>query len=141
MPTVSVYIRGEDWEAWRRLEKPSEFIHNALNPPKPTLEEYRKLYLDAGNDPEFVDRLIDGLAKSSLFNKPIKTPQTVKPMVSSGWAVNPKDGKKAIQKVGYRPDEESYSKRFPVIKQPQDIPKRDDPWEGPILKKGRKGKK
>lgn len=31
MPTVSVYIKNDDWEAWRKLEKPSEFIHNALN--------------------------------------------------------------------------------------------------------------
>ena len=31
MPTVSIYIKNEDWEAWRGLEKPSEFIHNALN--------------------------------------------------------------------------------------------------------------
>lgn len=32
MPTVSVYIKNEDWEKWSALEKPSEFIHNALNP-------------------------------------------------------------------------------------------------------------
>lgn len=36
MPTVSVYIKNEDWDAWRALDKPSEFIHNALNGTKVT---------------------------------------------------------------------------------------------------------
>ena len=31
MPTVSIYIKNEDWAAWRALDKPSEFIHQALN--------------------------------------------------------------------------------------------------------------
>lgn len=31
MPTVSVYIKKEDWNKWVAIKKPSEFIHNALN--------------------------------------------------------------------------------------------------------------
>lgn len=30
MPTVSVSIRNEDYDKWRALESPAEFIHNAL---------------------------------------------------------------------------------------------------------------
>lgn len=31
MPTVSVSIRNEDYDKWRKLDSPAEFIHNALN--------------------------------------------------------------------------------------------------------------
>lgn len=31
MPTVSFYLRNEDYDKWRAVEKPGEFIHNALN--------------------------------------------------------------------------------------------------------------
>ena len=31
MPTVSFYLRNEDYDKWRALKKPGEFIHNALN--------------------------------------------------------------------------------------------------------------
>ncbi len=31
MPTISLYIREEDYEKWRAIGNPSEFIHNALN--------------------------------------------------------------------------------------------------------------
>ena len=31
MPTVSFYLKNEDYDKWRALEKPGEFIHNALN--------------------------------------------------------------------------------------------------------------
>lgn len=30
MPQVTVYIREEDLEKWKAIEKKSEFIHNAL---------------------------------------------------------------------------------------------------------------
>lgn len=32
MPQVTVYIRKEDMERWKKIDKKSEFIHNALNP-------------------------------------------------------------------------------------------------------------
>ena len=38
MPTVSFYLRNEDYDKWRKLEKPGEFIHNALNSPKTIAE-------------------------------------------------------------------------------------------------------
>jgi hypothetical protein len=38
MPQVTVYIREEDINAWRSVEKKSEFIHNALSG-KPTWEK------------------------------------------------------------------------------------------------------
>lgn len=31
MPQVTVYIRKDDLDKWRALEKKSEFIHNALD--------------------------------------------------------------------------------------------------------------
>jgi len=31
MPQVTVYIRDDDLELWKSVEKKSEFIHNALN--------------------------------------------------------------------------------------------------------------
>jgi hypothetical protein len=34
----------------------------------PSLEEYRQMFLDAGRDPEWVERYIDGLSKSSLYD-------------------------------------------------------------------------
>lgn len=34
MPQVTVYVRNEDLAKWKALEKKSEFIHNALNPPE-----------------------------------------------------------------------------------------------------------
>lgn len=30
MPQVTVYIREEDLELWKAIEKKSEFLHNAL---------------------------------------------------------------------------------------------------------------
>lgn len=40
MPQVTVYIRDEDIERWREVEKKSEFIHSALrdSPSSYTLE-------------------------------------------------------------------------------------------------------
>jgi hypothetical protein len=35
MPQVTVYVRQEDMAAWRAIEKKSEFISQALNPPPP----------------------------------------------------------------------------------------------------------
>ena len=32
MPQVTVYIRDDDLDKWKGMEKKSEFIHNALNP-------------------------------------------------------------------------------------------------------------
>lgn len=33
MPSVQVYIREEDYDKWKAIEKKSEFIHNALKEP------------------------------------------------------------------------------------------------------------
>ena len=32
MPKVTVYVRNEDLDKWKAVEKKTEFIHNALNP-------------------------------------------------------------------------------------------------------------
>lgn len=38
MPQVTVYIREEDLEKWKAIEKKSEFIHNALTSTSETIE-------------------------------------------------------------------------------------------------------
>lgn len=79
MPTVSVSIRNEDYDKWRALESPAEFIHNALNPP-----------VDLKDAMSRIEPILD----VHIHPKPIKTPkdviQTLKVSDFGGGAPIPK---------------------------------------------------
>ena len=51
MPQVTVYVRSEDLEKWKAVEKKSEFIHKALNFEQgiPTSRKYRELEMPHPN--------------------------------------------------------------------------------------------
>lgn len=73
MPTVSVYVKNEDWEKWRALQKPSEFIHNALN--RAVLEHVAGIK-ETGLTEKMLDDTLKSLEDKGI--KPIKTPKGIK---------------------------------------------------------------
>lgn len=121
MPTVSVYIRKEDYIKWLELEKPGEFIHNALNPREPNPRPMTQ---------KDVDEFGKELAKRTLGamqNKPIKTPREK--------TVYPFDEVNAIANLNH--DAVRLQDKMPVIKSPKDAQKATG-WAGSNFKKGKK---
>lgn len=76
MPQVTVYIRAEDMDAWKAIEKKSEFIHNALN-------DGRMPFLEAQRIPEIVrtkwEKANEALseAKVSTEGRYVATPEGI----------------------------------------------------------------
>ena len=111
MPTVSFYLKNEDYDKWVALPHKGEFIHNALNP-----------YDGLGGKPTYVMSASD----KGIISKPIKTPKMTKEALDYA-----KRGDEAAAAV----------MGLDVIKQPKDIPPlaRDEPdWGGPMWKKGKR---
>lgn len=73
MPTVSVSIRNEDYDKWRALKSPAEFVHIALQY-IPMMDETEKLK-EFDKHPELKPEL-SGLDMIVNDAKLIKTPKT-----------------------------------------------------------------
>ena len=71
MPKVTVYIRNEDMEAWRDIEKKAEFIHEALSsysrPDKDTNSPYNYI---AGTPTPNQKKTIQERHKEMYSNEP-----------------------------------------------------------------------
>ena len=85
MPDVKVYIRSEDLELWNKIEKKSEWMHNALNGRLKHLEKQlgrleKKMVDDIVNTPKLV--ILPSIPKEEPFktyfknksSKPSKQP-------------------------------------------------------------------
>lgn len=70
MPTVSFYLKNEDYDKWRSLEKPGEFIHNALS---------AKSFIAPNIIPDYpeFDVINPQTGQARVMEKAIKTPKDI----------------------------------------------------------------
>lgn len=100
MPTVSVSIRNEDYDKWRELKSPAEFIHNALKDDKPTADTKSQPASEAFKDAS-INQGMEGIKtlvheSNAIIGRIIKTPE---------------DAVKALSERDYKPIPKSLSAR------------------------------
>lgn len=131
VPTVPVYIRKDDYDKWRAIERPSEFIHNALN----GVGETREIAPMRPLTQEDVSAMGADLAKrlqQDRESKPAKTPNQVHAMggkLSDGKNFStiiktPKVTDSDINRISKQMDKATKPEYItPIIRSPKDAEK------------------
>lgn len=74
MPQVTLYVRKEDWEAFKAIKNKAEWLHNAITPPRPPIIVVDPKKFNKGFNMSPSSRIIEINPKSHTYMDPDQLP-------------------------------------------------------------------